>query len=198
MKFSLAYFQMPNLTLPYLDPYNNTFGENSWFIILMVILVNIVSIIAIFLMLKMILFEKSCSNSGNYKLLDRLISFNMLVGIIFTITNMILMTYRNLFGPFDNLTFVMILVSIQVFGRIAFVINLIKGFFVWYLTEKVMKNMCHIDLNGMVECIHFFTIVLSAGITLIIISCGQIQHDQFKRFTGLPLDFTHKFLYDLR
>ena len=110
---SLASFQMPNIELMYLDPYNNTLGENNWIIICLAIIPCICSICAIYV-----------------------------VG----------------------------LVSIQAFVRITVLMVTIEAYFVWYMTEKVFKGQCEMDAVGMAECISFFTVSLSAGMTFLISS----------------------------
>ena len=41
---SLAMFQNTNLTLSSLDPYNNTFGENNWIVVILVFILSSVII----------------------------------------------------------------------------------------------------------------------------------------------------------
>ena len=149
-------------------------------------------------MIGIIFFEKFGIKSEHWKLLDGLISFSMIASIIGTVPNMILVTYYNLFGPFSNMNIVIGLISVRLFGRLALTITFMEGFFVWYITEIVLRDQCEFDKVGMSQCIQFFTIVMSAGITFLLISIGQVQHNQFERFIGLPLDFSQKPLYDVR
>ena len=138
---SLANFQMPNVELWYLDPYNNTLGENNWIIICLAIIPCICSICAIYV-----------------------------VG----------------------------LVSIEAFVRITVLMVTIEAYFVWYMTEKVFKGQCEMDAVGMAECIKFFTVSISAGLTFLISSVGYKYHQLLIRYTGLPLDFNEKYLIDTR
>ena len=108
---SLASFQMPYVEFIYLDPYNNTFGENNWIIICLAIIPCICSICVIYV-----------------------------VG----------------------------LVSIQAFVRITVLMVTIEAYFVWYMTEKVFKDQYEMDAVGMAECISFFTVSISAGMTFLI------------------------------
>ena len=56
--FSLALFQLPDLNLVYLDPYNNTFGETSWVIVVLVMIICIFVIFAILLQFGIVLFVR--------------------------------------------------------------------------------------------------------------------------------------------
>ena len=159
---------MPNVELIYLDPYNNTLGENNWIIIFSVIISCICSICAIHLSFGVVIFEKHGLNNDNRTLLDMLISFGMIVSIIIVVPTTILMVHRNVFGPFQNENMVIGLVSIKVFGQIAVLMVTIEAYFVWYMTEKVFKGQCEMDAVGMAECISFFTVSISAGMTFLI------------------------------
>ena len=96
---SLASFQLPSIKLLYLDPYNNTFGEEDWFVVLFVVVLCILSIILIMLMLGIVMFVNYGIDTENRKLLDELISFIMITCTIMLLPSAILMTYRNVFGP---------------------------------------------------------------------------------------------------
>ena len=67
---SLAGFQMTNLTLLSLDPYNNTFGEENWLIILLVIFCCLYCTFGMFLAFGIILYEKYGLNPGNRQVVD--------------------------------------------------------------------------------------------------------------------------------
>ena len=67
---SLANFQNPNVTLLSLDPYNNTFGEQNWLIILIVVFSCLYCIFGMCLALGIILFEKYGLNPGDRQLVD--------------------------------------------------------------------------------------------------------------------------------
>ena len=56
--FSLALFQLPDLNLVYLDPYNNTFGETSWVIVVLVMIICTLVIFAILLQFGIVLFVR--------------------------------------------------------------------------------------------------------------------------------------------
>ena len=114
------------------------------------------------------MFEKHGLNPDNRKLLDMLISFGMVVSIILLVPTTCLMVQRNIFGPFQNENIVVGLVSIQAFGRITVLMVIIEAYFVWYMTEKVFKGQCEMDAVGMAECISFFTVSISAGMTFLI------------------------------
>ena len=55
---SLASFQLPSIKLLYLDPYNNTFGEEDRFVVLFVAILFILSIVLICSMLGIVVFVK--------------------------------------------------------------------------------------------------------------------------------------------
>ena len=100
---SLASFQLPSIKLLYLDPYNNTFGEEDWFVALCTVIICIISIILMFSMLGIVMFVKYGIDIENRTLLDEVISFAMITGIIMLLSETILMTYRNVFGPMPSI-----------------------------------------------------------------------------------------------
>ena len=114
MNISLASFLLPNVTLLYLDPYNNTFGEEDWFVVFCTAIICILSIIVMFSMLGIVMFVKyGIEDSENRKLLDELISFGMITSIIMLMPATILMTYRNVFGPLQSTFVTQILLNIR-------------------------------------------------------------------------------------
>ena len=195
---SLASFQIPEVQLLYLDPYNNTLGEANWMIVFLVFIICICSICVIFASCGIVMFEKYGLNPDNRKLLDMLISFGMIIGIMTTVATMILMVHRNVFGPLQSENLVVGLLSIQMFGQISLLMVIIEAYFVWYMTEIVLKNQCEIDEVGMGECINFFNVVLSAGITFLTSNVGYGHHQKRIRYIGLPLDFSDKYLIHTR
>ena len=100
---SLASFQLPSIKLLYLDPYNNTFGEEDWFVVLCTVIICILSITLMFSMLGIVMFVKYGIDIENRTLLDEVISFAMITGIIMLLPETILMTYRNVFGPMPSI-----------------------------------------------------------------------------------------------
>ena len=198
MNMSLASFRVPNLTLLYLDPYNNTLGEKNHLIVFYVTILCICFICAIYLMISIVIFEKYGLNPGNRSLLDMLISFVMIINIIQSGPDMILLVHRNIIGPFQNINMVVGLLSIKVFTQIFTMMIVIEVLFVWYITEKALKNQLDMDQMGMAECCLFFTVSLSAGIALIVNSVDYIFHQSIIRYVGLPLDFSNKYLINTR
>ena len=67
---SLAIFQTKMILLLYSDPYNNTFGEKNWLVILFVIFSTICCIVSIYLMIGIVIFG-SFSGNINRTFLDR-------------------------------------------------------------------------------------------------------------------------------
>ena len=104
---SLASFQFRSITLLYLDPYNNTFGEEDWFVVFCTAILCILSIVLILSMLGIVMFVKYGISKENPRtkiwLLDELISFAMIISIIMLLPAVILMTYRNVFGPLQSI-----------------------------------------------------------------------------------------------
>ena len=113
---SLASFQLPSLKLLYLDPYNNTFGEKDWIVLFCTAILCILTIILIFSMLGIVMFVKygiSEENPGTkIWLLDELISFAMIISIVMLMPAVILMTYRNIFGPLESVFVTQMLLSV--------------------------------------------------------------------------------------
>ena len=67
---SLAMFQNNNVALLSFDSFNNTFGEDNWLIIVLVICSVIFCIFGMFLAYGIIIFEKHGLNPGNRQLVD--------------------------------------------------------------------------------------------------------------------------------
>ena len=115
MNVSLASFQLPNIKLLYLDPYNNTFGEEDWFVVFCTVILFILSIFLTFAMLGIVMFVKyGIEDAENNKLLDELISFAMITSIFMLLPASILMTYRNVFGPLPSIFVTKILLNVQI------------------------------------------------------------------------------------
>ena len=111
---SLASFQLPSIKLLYLDPYNNTLGEKDWFVVFCTAILCILSIVLICSMLGIVMFVKyGIEDTEHPKLLDEIISFGMICGIIMLLPATILMTYRNVFGPLQNIFATQMLLSIE-------------------------------------------------------------------------------------
>jgi hypothetical protein len=144
------------------------------------------------------LYEKYALNSGNRRLFDILISFGTKMSIIQTAPTMYLMAYRNLYGPLQNQTLVTGILSIRAFGQVCDLFVKIELILVWYITEIVFKNKYEMDEVGMAECIMFFTITLSTGNTVLVSSVGKGFHLLIQRYTGLPIDFSEKYLTNTR
>ena len=114
MNVSLASFNLTTIKLVYLDPYNNTFGEEDRFAVLFVAVLCILSIVLICSMLGIVMFVKyGIEDTEHPKLLDEIISFGMISGIIMLLPATILMTYRNVFGPLLNIFATQMLLSIE-------------------------------------------------------------------------------------
>ena len=109
---SLASFQFPSIKLLYLDPYNNTIGEEDWFVVLCAVIICVLSIILMFSMLGIVMFVKYGIDIENRTLLDEVISFAMITGILMLLPETILMTYRNVFGPMPSIFVTQMLLNI--------------------------------------------------------------------------------------
>ena len=111
---SLASFQLPSIKLLYLDPYNNTLGEEDWFVVFCTAILCILSILSICAMLGILMFVKhGIEDTEHSKLLDEIISFGMISCIIMLLPATILMTYRNVFGPLLNIFATEMLLNIE-------------------------------------------------------------------------------------
>ena len=137
-------------------------------------------------------------HSDHWNLLDTLISFGTIIDIFQSVPTLILVTYRNIFGPPDNLNLIFATFTITTFGRISYVITFLSEYLVWYIIEKVLKDQNEFDEIGTVECIIFFNIVLSGGLTFLVSSVAYNFHQVLRRFSGLPLDFGEKYLVKTR
>ena len=113
MNVSLASFNTTTIKLVFLDPYNNTFGEEDWFVVFCTAILCILSIILMFSMLGIVMFvQYGIEDTENRKLLDELISFGMITSIIMLMPATILMTYRNVFGPLQSIFVTQMLLNI--------------------------------------------------------------------------------------
>ena len=195
---SLASFQLPSISLLYLDPYNNTFGEKDWLIVFCTTILCILSIVLIYLILGIVMFVKYGIDTENRKLLDELISFWMIMCIIMLLPTTILTTYRNIFGPLPSIFGTQILLSVLKFAQISTVMIGLEGSLVWYIGEMVYENQYEMDEIGMAECLKFFTVTLSSGMTILVSSVGEQYHEDLLSFVGLPLDFSEKYLVNLK
>ena len=72
--------------------------------------------------------------------------------------------------------------------------TIIEGFLVWYIVEMIFRNQYEFDEIGMAECLKFFTVTLSTGMTFLVYSVDKKQHERLLRLVGLPLDFSEKYL----
>ena len=72
--------------------------------------------------------------------------------------------------------------------------TIVEALLVWYIGEMVFKNHCEIDDIGTAQCLEFFTVTLSAGMTFLVSSVGKVYHEWIVKFVGLPLDFSEKYL----
>ena len=112
MNVSLASFNITTIKLIHLDPYNNTFGEEDWFVVFCAAILCILSIVLIFSMLGIVLFVNYEIDTEDHKLLDDLMSFGMITCIIMLLPAAILMTYRNVFGPLPSIFITKMLLNI--------------------------------------------------------------------------------------
>ena len=80
------------------------------------------------------------------------------------------------------------------FGHISVSLIITEAFLVWYICEVVFKNQYEFDEIGTGQCLKFFTVTLTAGMTFLVSSVDKIHHEWLKRFVGLPLDFSEKYL----
>ena len=126
----------------------------------------------------------------------QLIIFIMLVGVICMTPNLLLIDYRNLFGPLDNQTLVRVILCIRTFGNVCNFFLCMEAILFLYITEKIFKAQPKMDDVGMAECFVFFTVTLSAGLTLLAFSVGPLHHYFLIKYTGLPFDFSQKYLLD--
>ena len=80
------------------------------------------------------------------------------------------------------------------FGTISTCMTIVEILLVWYIGEMVFKNQFEIDEIGTAQCLEFFTLTLSAGMTFLVSNVGEVYHEWILKFVGLPLDFSEKYL----
>ncbi len=84
------------------------------------------------------------------------------------------------------------------FGKISTFMTIIEKFLAWYICEKVFKNQYEFDEIGFAQCLKFFTMTLSTGMTFLVHSVGKTHHERLIKLVGLPLDFSEKYLVSTR
>ena len=72
--------------------------------------------------------------------------------------------------------------------------TIIVGILVWYTVEMIFKNQYEFDEMGTGQCLKFFTVTLTTGMTFLVSSVGKSHHEWLSKFVGLPLDFSEKYL----
>ena len=75
-----------NVTLLYLDPYNNTFGEHDWLVIATMAIFTICCIISLGLMIGIVLFERFGPNSGHRVFIDMVRNISKVLHDVFSST----------------------------------------------------------------------------------------------------------------
>ena len=120
----------------------------------------------------------------------------MLIVIIQSGPEMILLLHRNVFGPLTNLNLINFILCIKLFGNICNTLAMTEGLLAWYIIEKLSKNQCEMDNVGTAECLSFFTVSISAGLTFLL---GSVDVDHFrhiKKHFGIPLDLSKLYVID--
>ena len=72
--------------------------------------------------------------------------------------------------------------------------TIIEGFLVLYVVEMIFRNQYKFDEIGTAQCLKFFTLTLSTGMTFLASNVEKIHYEWLSRFVGLPLDFSEKYL----
>ena len=111
---------------------------------------------------------------------------------------MLLVTYRNIYGPLENINIINWLLCIRLCANIYNTMITIECLIIWYLNEKVLKAPIKMDEMGMAECLKFFTSVYAIGFTFLLQSIDKDHHNLLIRFSGLPIDFNKPYLVDTR
>ena len=120
----------------------------------------------------------------------------MLIVIIQSGPEMLLVTYRNIYGPLDSINLINWILCIRLFANISNTMITIEVLIIWYLNEKVLKAPIMMEEIGMAECIKFFTSVYAIGFTFLLQSIDKNHHNLLIRFSGLPIDFNKSYLVD--
>ena len=107
---------------------------------------------------------------------------------------MFLMIYRNIFGPIKNITVLNWLLKLHLFGEHLNIFLFLEFLLIWYITEILFKTPIEMDDVGMAECLMFFNISLSVGLTFLTSSTSQIYYNLLTRYYGLPLDTSNVYL----
>ena len=122
----------------------------------------------------------------------------MLIIIIQSGPEMLLVTYRNIYGPLNNINLINLVLCIRLFANICNTMIIIQVLIIWYLNEKILKAPMIMDDKGTAECFKFFTISYAIGFTFLLQSIDKNHHNLLIRFSGLPIDFNKSYLVDTR
>ena len=121
----------------------------------------------------------------------QLLSFSMAIVIIQSGPEMFLLFHRNVFGPLTSIDLINGILWIKLFGNICNTLLMTEALLAWYIIEKILKNQCAMDNVGTAECFNFFTVSISAGLTLLVGSVDVIHFRDLERQLGYPLDLSN-------
>ena len=120
----------------------------------------------------------------------------MAIMIIQSGPEMFLFFHRNVIGPLASINLINGLLCIKLFGNICNVLCMTEAFLAWYIIEKICKNQCVMDNAGTAECLIFFTVSISAGLTFLVGSVDIIHFRDLERQLGYPLDLSNIYTAD--
>ena len=121
----------------------------------------------------------------------------MAVCIFWTLPYLILVTYRNLFGPLGA-TSAMIMNSCKIFGSLCCLVTFFEIMLVWYIIKIVLKVIPHMDDKNWAKLLILFNVLIVSSVTYIMMIKGRKMQNYLILHTGgypkNELDFPEKYI----
>ena len=116
----------------------------------------------------------------------QLCSFYMAVCFCWTLPYLILVTYRNLFGPLGA-TSAMIMNSCKIFGSLCCLVTFFEIMLVWYILKMVLKIIPHMDDKNWAKLLIVVNVLIISSVTYIMMVKGRkMQYYSILHTGGYP------------
>ena len=127
----------------------------------------------------------------------QLCSFYMAICIAWTIPYLLLVTYRNIFGPLDQSSAI-VLNFCKLFGSLCCLITFFEINLVWYVIKMVLKFIPRMADKEWAKVLGLFNILSMSSVAYIMLARGRKVQDYIIRHTGgyptWKLDPTEEYL----
>ena len=110
----------------------------------------------------------------------------MAVCFCWTLPYLILVTYRNLFGPLGA-TSAMIMNSCKIFGSLCCLVTFFEIMLVWYILKMVLKIIPHMDDKNWAKLLIVVNVLIISSVTYIMMIKGRkMQYYSILHTGGYP------------